>query len=399
MVSAPRRPQTGSRRGWLTIAAIGVGIIVALAAGLYGSGILKVGTGPPSPIKFLVNDLTGLLGPTFHPGAIQGFGSNTSTVQFTGIGEYDKPTDFSLPVLAQIQAGGSGPIGTNKTPVIEQYFRNGGTYGAAWNGTAWLLTGEATWGTRNVGTGIFMSGTSLTNLTPKIERYFPGEGVWIAAWNGTSWLIGGNSTSGAVLVSITGSVFTNLSGVLPTHSSNDWIQLLAWNGTSWLVGGHGIFGTLENGRYTNLLPQSPFVGNGVFAADWNGANWLVGGGAPASIVRLSGTSLIPAAPLPSDFRAWVSAIVAFSGGWLLVGQGTVNASVDTPAMAYWSGSTGTMTDLTTLLPGSFQGGQPAFAGKSPLFGPSAILIAGWGGYNTVTGLSTGAVAEVIPSGG
>jgi hypothetical protein len=392
MVSTQRRP-------WGALVAALVVLGFGLSAAAYESGwTLRAASPSPRPL-FDVTDLTSSLGGAFVPGAIQGFGANSSAVLLTGIGVYNKPAGFTLPVLARMMDGGAGPSVSNLTPQVEPYFHDGGTYGAVWNGSAWLLTGEATWGTLNEGSAVFLSSSGITNLTPTVGAHFLAGGIWIAGWNGTSWLLGGNSSDGAALVSVAGATVTNLSGQIPASTPDSWIQLLAWNGTSWIVGGHGVFGVLSGGKYADLLPGSPFVPSGVYAGAWDGARWIVGGGPPASIAEVSGLAVHPAPSLPAGFEAWVGAIVGISGGWLIVGQGLATSTARTPAMAFWLPGSPRTLDLTALLPASFQGGQPAYAAPAPFLGSFAILLVGWGDYNPGSGLSHGAVAELVPHNG
>ncbi len=340
---------------------------------------------------YVVANTTGSLNGTFRPGAIQGFGENGTAILYAGIGRWDRPHDLTLPELSAEL--GSGPA-VNLTSSTGTLFHLGGVFGTVWNGTAWLVSGEATWGPVSGGVLASYRDGAWTNLSPLVLPHFRGGGVWAVAWNGSSWLLAGNSSAGAAMVELRGGAVTDLTGLLPHTGARDWIQLLAWNGTSWVVGGRGVFGVLSEGRYTDLLPGSPFAGGGVFGADWNGTAWVVGGGPPAAVAELVGTSVRPVPALPPEFDTWVNAVVATPFGWLLAGKGSGVRGLSLPELALWNGEVRGcfVLDLHALLPSSFAGGQVQFAGWAPLFGPGSLLLVGQGGLNELTGYSYGATA-------
>ena len=338
-----------------------------------------------------VSDLTPRLGASFHPGAIQGFGANGSTVFLAGISAWDKPAGKTLPELASL-TGSSAAV--DVTEPVSSAFALGGVFGTVWNGSAWMISGEATWGTLNEGVLESLSGGRWTNLTPLVGHYFLNGGLWAVGWNGTSWLLAGNSSTGAAMVSMTGDSVTDLTGRLAHNDPGDFIQLLAWNGSAWIVGGLGIFGALAGGTFTDLYPSSPFTGGGAFAADWDGSSWLIGGGAPAALAVLRGTTLSAGPTLPAGFDRWVNAVVATSWGWVVVGKGSGGATGSTPELVLVSTDLSTQKDLSSLLPGAFAGGQIQFAGLAPWLRSNAVLLVGQGDLNEVTGYSVGAMAEL-----
>src|SRR5467141_2891104 len=131
-----------------------VAIVVTVAAAGVGSAawattwVSAPPTGAaPGGIR-AVHDLTPQLGPTFHPGAIQGFGYNDSLIFLAGISVWDKPAESSQPVLASLDPHQSV---VNLTPSVAREFADGGVFGSVWNGSAWLLSGEVTWGSLNEG--------------------------------------------------------------------------------------------------------------------------------------------------------------------------------------------------------------------------------------------------------
>jgi hypothetical protein len=377
-------------------ATVAVAIAIAALAVLAVVGRqLAAPTGAPTPTRevLAVENLTGGLGTIFHPGAPQGFGENGSAIFLAGIGVWDKPVGLTLPVLATLDADGSA---MNVTGGIEPEFHDGGVFGAGWNGTSWLVSGEATWG--NVSGGVLLAGTPghWTNLSPRVGPEFRTGGVWAVGWNGTSWLLAGNDSRGAVLVSYADGVLTNLTDRLTGNSRGDWIQLLAWNGSAWMMGGKGIFAVLTAGRVVDLLPDSPFVDGGVFAADWNGSAWLVGGGSPAATVLVRGATEYPGPALAPSFSRWVNSVVWVGAGWIVAGKGAGVAGVSNSSseLGFWpaSASNATVEDLSALLPGAFADGQVQFTGLAPMFGPSELLVVGQGHLDPRTGASDGALA-------
>lgn len=339
-----------------------------------------------------VTDLTSHLGATFHPGAIQGFGANASTIYLAGIGEWDRPVDVTQPVLAEMST--SEQV-VNRTPEVASLFTNGGVFGTVWNGSTWWISGEATWGT--LGEGVIISGSDAgwTNLTPQFGPYFHDQGAWAVGWNGSAWLVAGNSTAQAVLLSYEGGVIRNLTGLLPNNRPGDWIQLMVWNGQSWLLGGRGVFGLLTGQSYVDLLPASPFTSGGPFAADWNGSAWLVGGGPPAATDVVRGTTQSPGPALPTGFSVWVNAIVWTGAGWLVAGKGGATGSAtSTSELAFWpANSSGSgAVDLSYRLPPSFADGQVQYAAWAPPLGRHAILLVGQGALDPQSGFSLGAIA-------
>jgi hypothetical protein len=307
---------------------------------------------------------------------------------------WNRPNDLTLPVIASL--GASGPA-TNVTPTVDTYFQDGGVFGSVWNGTAWLVSGEATWGSLNEGVLISGSGDRWTNLTPVVGSFFLNGGIWAVGWNGTGWLLAGNTSHGASMVSFDHGVVRDRTALLPGNVPGNWIQLLVWNGTTWMVGGKGIFGTYSQGLYTDLFPASPFTGGGAYAADWNGTSWLVGGGVPAAIVLVEGDHLVPAPSLPAAFDLWPGSVVWTPIGWIVAGKGDgpgPTSGGSEPELALWPSMVvgSSVQDLSGLLPAPFEGGQVQFAGWAPLLGSNAILLVGQGSLDAVSGYSVGAMA-------
>ena len=125
-----------------------------------------------------------------------------------------------------------------------------------------------------------------------------------------------------------------------------------------MIGGQGVFETLRGGTLTNLLPASPFLANGVFAAAWNGSSWLVGGGGAAA-VAVVGEELHPTAALPTAFDHFVTFIAAIQGGWLVGGEGTAPDGVIDAELVYGPslGSRSEWIDLSSQMPTTFSGGR------------------------------------------
>ncbi len=372
-------------------------MVVLVAAALAGAIAGNERAASVSPVAApRVADLTPLLVGTFHPGAIQGFGYNGSGGFLAGISAWNKAIDQTDPELAAFTDLG---VVTNVTPTVAEAFRHGGVFGTVWNGSAWMLSGEATWGATSGGVLYALHGDLLENLTPRVASYFHDGGIWAVGWNGTAWLLAGNSSSGASMVAWSGGTATDLTGLLPHNPRGGFIQLLVWNGTGWLVGGKGVFGALAGGRYTDLLVATPFATGGVFGADWNGSAWLVGGGAPAALVVVDGTTVRQGPALPPTFDRWASGVVSTPTGWVVVGKGSGGATGSTPQLVLVSPDLGVVTDLSSQLPASFAGGQVQFAGWAPWLGPMTLLLVGQGDLNETTGYSVGAMASLtLPDG-
>ena len=348
---------------------------------------------PGKAVGFTVANLTGDLGNTFSKGSIQAFGQNSTTILVSGTEYYYKPTDFSFPALIALDSLTSVAPGKNLTPVADQYFHEGSVFGTAWNGSSWILTGEAAWGNVDEGAAVQVHGSSYTNLTPTLGKYFQDGGIWFDAWNGTGWIFGGNNDHAASLVALYNGSVINYTGLLGPTLQNSWIQLIEWNGTSWLVGGHGIFGFITHGRYSDMLGKSEFKSSGVYSALFSGGEWVVGGGPPAGLEVVKGSQVISNISLPSYFNRWVNAVAPFDGGFIAGGEASGNQGEMMPALYYFvEGSSWDFVNLTVLLPGSFNGGQVQFLSNAHMGNITGILIAGQGNYNEKTGSSSGALA-------
>ena len=362
-----------------------------------------------------VENDTGLLATTFRPGAIQAFGANDSTVLLAGTGVYLQPTDFTLPTLDSLSGGPLNSPATNLTPLIEPYFHHGGVYGPAWNGTAWLLGGQARLnGTTGPALVAWKDG-AFTNLTRLVTPFFLNRsesvtadwGIWVVAWNGTAWLLAGTGSRGATLLALQGDVVTDLTPWLShvAHPAPDErIQFLGWNGTTWILSGYQIFESYSHGTFTNYLPQSSFALSGAYGADWNGTAWLVTGGPPSSVAVLQAGVLRPGPNVTAPFAgAWVGAAVALTPGnwdarctgWLIAGVGYLPSGLLRPALALWLPEYNrTMFDLSASLPSSFAQGQVEWAGFVPPYSGHTVLLAGQGWYNSTSGTSYGALGVV-----
>ncbi len=376
-------------------AVLAVGIVIVVGASVTSIALARSPAGPSRPVS-MTNE-TALLGSVFHPGIILSGDSNATTTLLGGIGVYAKQTDFSLPVLAAIDWSSGTPTLTNLTPEISDYFWNGGIYSIVWNGSAWLLTGQAAWGGVNSGAVVSWQGGHWVNLTAPFRAATIGGGIWAAAWNGTAWLLGGNGTAdGPVLFSLTGRSVTNLSRAVTWHGTRSWYQFLAWGGHDWLIAGEGILGVLRGSTFTDVFPASPYAGSGVYAGSWTGKAWLVGGGAGRS-GWIEGTTFVPGPTLPSEFNQAILWVHAVPGGWLFAGKGGTAATPFEPVAAFWTGApgNGSMTDLTGLLPTAFEGGE-VYGGVMlpPSAGPLRYALYGEGGYNSTTGHGVGALAGV-----
>lgn len=384
-----RRP----RRPWAIAGAVGAVVVVVLLVWFWP---FSRPTAPAAPPPFDVEDATGDLGPVFHPGIVLGAASNASTTLLGGIGVYVRSPEFSLPVLASFANGSFAhdtrdATVTNLTDEVANDFYEGGVYGIGWNGSAWLVAGQASWGGGNFGALVRLDGSRAINLTAELDGDFVGGGIFAMGWNGTAWLLGGNSSQGPVLVSFAGGKTTDLSSHLVTYDRLGWIQLLAWNGTAWLVGGEGVLGTWTGARYSNLWPSSPYGGEGVYSAGWNGTAWLLGGGA-GRVEFLRGGTLSPGPTLPSDFDQSVLLIDPIGEGWLVGGKGTSPGGGIAPELAWYAGGSSAVRDLSGLLPSSFSGGEIQGGGPSPVLGPTSIVLVGEGGYQRTTGYGLGAMA-------
>jgi hypothetical protein len=344
-------------------------------------------------------NLTAALPRAFVNGSIQAFGSNASSVMFGGVSFYERnhlPFD-SLPAL-----GSFSPATATTQDLSSQanpYFAEGGVFPVGWNGSEWLIAGQATIGNVTVGSAISLQGGRITNLTPLVAPFFQGEGIWIAGWDGEGWLLGGNNTQGAALVYLRGESVTNLTPLLPNNGPGKWIQALAWNGSGWLVGGQGVFGAYEDGRFADLLPGSPFRTGGVLAMDWNGSTWLVGG-SPSALAYVHGTNL-RAAPSPtSNSAGWVNSIVAAPGSAWIVSGGTYSNGRYAPFLTAVTSNatTAQAVDESACLPGAFQGGWVQYGAWAPAFGLHDIVLGGEGGTNPSTFKSHSAAAVLVVGG-
>lgn len=376
-----------NRAQWVAVASSI--ILTAIAVG----ATLEMGPPDLSTPSLRSADLSSSLAGVFHPGVILGAGSNQTDTLLAGIGVYARSPEYSLPVLADLRAGPNGPSVSNLTPAAEPYFFEGGTYALGWNGSDWLVGGQATWGGVNAGTLVSLRGETFTNLTPLIGPYFSGGGIYALGWNGTAWLLGGNSSTGIAVVAVHGNQVVNLTGLVPGRDPFGWVQLIAWNGAEWLLGGQEVFGTLAGGTYHDLLPSSPFVGSGVYSGAWNGSAWLAGGGGgDLAVVRNDATR--PAPLLPVRFDQAVLVIASYSAGWLIGGKGSTTAGGFAPALVTWDGATGSsgIVDLGALIPATFQGGELQGGGWAPAFGPGEFVVVGEGNYNTASGYGVGAMA-------
>jgi hypothetical protein len=354
---------------------------------------------PPTLTDFHVRNVTSELGPVYAHGAPQAFGYNGSAALVTGVVGDPVQSTVPYPLLGTLGGLPHSDSSTNLSAQVAGLFHGGDTLGIAWNGSAWLITGEAAWGNSSGGAAAALSGGIWTNLTPVLQPYFSGQGgIWFDAWNGSSWLLGGASGSGAALVALRGSTVYDLTPTIPNNRPDLWIQYIGWNGSGWLVGGKGVFGAVTGNRFVDLNPGSEFVGGGMFAADWNGSAWLVGGGTPGAIEYLRGIHLAPAPRLPASFSWWVNDVNWDGRGWFIGGEGESPGVPYDSALVYLDASTGTVLTLSSLLPGAFAGGQIEFAALSPFYGPGSVLFIGQGALRISTGVagpSEGAAATVV----
>lgn len=395
-----RKPRHSASVVLLTLALVSAGAYVTYSAVAYfGNG----GSAAKTLGQFAVTNATGSLNGLFDPGSIQAAGENGTSVLLTGVSVYNKSTDYNLPLLAGSPLAGPSLDFSNATTSLAPFLREGSLFGAAWNGSAWILTGQSDWGGISHGVLISVEGGVPSNVTGLVGNYFTGGGIWADAWNGSAWLVAGNSSHGAALVSITGDHARDLTAILPNNLPGYWIQLLAWNGTGWMIGGRGVCGLLEAGHYTDILDGSAFSSSGVFAASWNGTAWMIGGGPPASVELYYGGSLHLLQVLPPQFNSWTNGILALQDGWLIGGKGTDTSGHFRPELVYvpyneqQGGSAA--SDISSELPASFENGQIQFMTSISLAGNTAILIVGQGHYNNVTGYGRGAVAILTQKGG
>ncbi len=380
---------------------VGLVVVWGEGAGWYSS-INRTPRGSESPVgAFPTVDETSHLGSTFANGAPQAFAFNGSSVFVTGV--VGDPGSSTVPsgLLGTLGGWAEDPVPQNVTAQVMPFFHAGDTLGVAWNGSSWIVTGEAGWGAFFTGAAAELTGSSWRNLTPVLGPYFAGTGgIWFDAWNGTSWLFGGALGKTASLVSMRGTLMENLSQLVVTHSDPSWIQLLAWNGTSWIIGGQGVFGTLTGDRYVDLFDQTPLTSGGVFAAAWNGHLWLVGGGPPGTVEYLTGDRLSPGPDVAVLFNRWLNSIVWDGAGWYLGGSASTANAVSVPVLEYLPIDSTSPTDLSAELPASFAGGQVQFGALAPFLGPDSVLFIGQGGlafHLTEAGPSHGAAVEVTRS--
>jgi hypothetical protein len=343
---------------------------------------------------FSFMNLTSELGNTFSSGSIQSFSINESAILLAGVGYYNRSTGYNLPSLMKLNSTNPSAIGEPMMSVAEKYFHNGTIFGSAWNGSAWMLTGESYNGVIDGGGAIIISGDVITNLTPQIEPYFNLGGAWFDAWNGTGWLIGGNNDKQAALVGLYHDKVINYTPLLGKLPMRSWIQLIVWNGTSWLIGGYQIFGFLTSGKYIDMLQKTEFLNSGVLAASFVNHRWYIGGGPPAGIQVLYPNGTTNTIQMPSYFNKWVNGITCYKGYFLVGGEAAPNSFEICPALyaINISAKEEMFCNLTSLLPSSFKHGQIQFIAYIQFKGVSGVMIAGQGSYNTSTGYSKGALS-------
>lgn len=397
--------------------AIAVAALVTLSGliVLYRPGMVPLPLSPSAACtsRITVEDSTPLLGTAFSAGAIWGSGGNNSSVLLGGTRAYVQSTDFNVPALSEVTGSVSQAVGQNLSSLIAPYFVDGGVYSETWNGSAWLLGGQADFNGTPVPALVSWSDGTITNLTGQIASDFvqsapsqpwPDWGVWETDWNGSAWLVAGNGSRGAVLLSIEGDEITDLSPALAPSAQQGYITMLAWNGTGWIVGGYQVLESYADGRFANLLPASPFSGSGAFGADWNGTSWLIGGGSPTALAVLTGDRLTDGPAMPASFRnAWINDIVdvpsdewaSGCSGWMIAGLGLVAPAHYSAALAVWMPTLAPgVVDLTALLPASFAGGEVEDETWAPNLGTGVLLLSGQGHLNLDTGFSTGALATL-----
>ncbi len=371
-------------------------LVVAILLGFSIDYTLNQGTGNQnSKGTFKIVNLTADLGTYFTPGSIQAFGYNNSGLLLTGATYYNKSTEATLPALMRINSLNGTSIGTGLDSITAKYFRNGTVFGAGWNGTDWLLTGEVSFGNTDEAGIISMNGDNIANLTETIGKYFKNGGAWFDSWNGTGWLIAGNVDKRACLVGYYHGEIINYTAELGFVPQDSWIQYLSWNGSSWLVSGHSIFGFLQGKNYINMLNMTVFRSSGVYSACYTSqGEWIVGGGPPAKLELIRGQKVIANISLPPKFNQWVNGITKFDGLYILGGKGANKSDPIFPALysLNLSGVNWNFTDLSSLLPSSFDEGQVQFLSFVDFKNTTGVLIAGQGHYNINTGYSTGSLA-------
>jgi hypothetical protein len=376
------------------LAGAAVAAVVLLAGiplGWYGpgKGAPSSPSGPRLP-SFTLTNATVRIEPTFAEGAPQAFGWNGSAALVTGVVGDPGANSTPLALLATLGGVSGSGASANLSVQVSTLFAGGDTLGIGWNGTGWIISGEAAWGNLSTGAVVALSHGSWTNLTGLIEPYFFGEGgVWFDVWNGSAWLLGGESSAGAALVSLRGNSVTDLTGLIPNNAPGKWIQSIGWNGSSWLVGGHGVLGAIEGNRYLDLFPGSVFGGGGAFASAWNGSAWLIGGGSPGKLEYLRGTTLSLGPALPAKFSWWVSTIAWDGQGWYIGGKGSSPPLPYDSELFYLDARSGALFDLSSALPSSFVGGQVEFGAPAPFLGPNAVLLLGQGGLLPESGGEAG----------
>jgi len=388
------------RRSTLIIGAafLVVAILVFAGAWFWFASNAPASNSTP-PLSFEVTNATDDLGVTFAEGAPQAFGWNGTTALVTGVVGNPGILTVPSPLLGTFGGVAPGIVPTNRSSELSEFFHGGDTLGLAWNGSTWLISGEASWGDVSSGAAVYLSKGVWSNLTPILAPYFYGTGgIWFDGWNGSAWLLGGNSSDGASLVALSGSTVRDLTYLIPNNHAGNWIQFVGWNGTAWLVGGGGVFGAVRGGTYLDLLPDSPFATGGMFGADWNGTDWLVSG-TPTQLETLHGSTQIPGPSLSSSFRWWVSGVAWDGHGWYIGGNGGSTSSVRwQPELEYLDAATGVLIDLTSNLPSAFDGGQVQFVAAAPWYGSGAVLMVGQGGlvsYSEGGGPSHGAAAFAL----
>lgn len=385
----------GDRYGrWVLSGLVGVVVVVAIVAPILPSPGGPLGRVPAIQAR----DETGALGGLFHPGVILALASNGSAALVGGIGVYTKHPELTLPVLGELTPAGDGVAVKNLTPLVDPYFYEGGVYAIGWNGTGWLLAGQAGWGGSNYGSVVSRDGVGFHNLTRLVAPYFAGGGIFALGWNGSAWLLGGNSSKGIALVSLEGRGVIDLSPILRGHDTTGWVQLLSWNGIQWLVGGQGVFGTLEGFRFSDLLSATPFSDSGAWAADWNGSTWVAGGGRGALAIIQEG--VVRGSTLAHGLDQAALFVVHLPNGWLVGGKGTNTARGLAGVLLFWAGGgPAGVADLSAYIPASFDGGEIQGGAWSPAFGPDSFLLVGDGHYDNATGYGVGALAleKVLPA--
>ncbi|MCI4337425.1 MAG: hypothetical protein L3K17_09635 [Thermoplasmata archaeon] len=381
------RMTRAQRIEWIVVILVAVACLLAV-----WSLVVSGGSGTPDRTVSDV-DVTPALGPVFHPGIILGAGSNATDTLLAGVGVYTIDPEFTLPVLADLREGPAGPTVENLTALVNPYFYEGGTYALGWNGSGWLVGGQATWGGNNDGTLVALHGAQVTNFTALIYPYFAGGGIFALGWNGTSWLLGGNSSTGIALVAVQGTHVTNLTRLVPDRDPLGWFQLIVWNGNEWMLGGEQILGTLSGTVYHDLLPSSPFGETGVYSGAWNGSAWLVGGGGGRAVL-VRDDQVLPGLGLPNAFDQAVLLIINYSGGWIIGGKGSTDTGGTVAELVTWTGESGTagLSDYSSQVPSTFRGGEIQGGGWAPELGARDVLLVGEGSYDQDTGFGVGAMA-------